>query len=620
MPDSTPSLNRREFIGGAIITATGGLLADLTEASHLFAQSCSQPIPGDSQVPSTFLLEPRLLALRADALIQQIQKGYGYYGQPRNWTTLFSLDELSSTLDTILTNEQSVSNSLLSLACSANELVGKIESFDQAISTAQQVQESITRDISDDNDKATALLTVISDLATDIATQRRIVDQAQANFDNAVIAAASGGCDFGEVLGIVAAVIGVVGAAVTAGSSLVAAYSALGTLATTGLGTAAAGATALQELQKAYNDVKPVVTKVTTAKNDVNDLLAKFRSLNNDLNANADSARVLVEQTSFDTLSAEKITNFDNTVNNAAGVPQATKDQLINAVHSYFDLEQLRNKKIAEHDGLIVSIQDSARSFFEQGVQIASLSDMRSQLSTNHQVPQKVAYVNALNNIQDAQLDVMRQLVWDEKRAQAFMQLDLDLLNASALVEISSIPTAEQLLQAHNGIRTQQLRFNANQSPPLTLFDPDGIAINLSLSDSDRSGLASTRRFRFRIVQGDGRFQLHMREIFVTGFKVSMQPSSPQFSGELVHLGRHQFQTVSGNNVEFASQPTAVGIQSGEMSDFTSVLGARGNQIHGLSAFGDWAIIADTNIPVTLLTSLQSITLTFQGNSRASIA
>jgi hypothetical protein len=620
MPNLTPSLNRREFIGAAMITAAAGLFAELTETSRLFAQTCSQSIPGDSEVPPTYVLEPRLLALRSDALLQQIQREYGYYGQPRNWTTLWSLDELSSTLNTILTNEQSVSNTLSTLVCSADALLGDIATYDQAMSAAQQVQDSIKRDISDDNDKAAALLTVIDNLAADIATQKRIVDQAQANFDSAVMAAASGPCGFAEILGIVAAVIGVVGAAVTAGTSIVAAYSAIGTLATTGLGTAAAGATALQELEKAYNDVKPVVTKVITAKNDVNDLVTKYKSLQGDLNANADSARVLVEQTSFDTLSAQKMDNFDKTVNNAAGVSQTVKDALINAVHSYFDLAQLRNKKIDEHDGLIVSIQDSARSYYEQGVQIASLSDMKSHLAATSQVPQKVAYVNALNNIQDAQLDVMRQLVWDEKRAQAFSQLNLDLINASALVEIDSIPTAAELLQAHNGILTQQASFTANQSPVVTKFDGAGIAITLSLSNSDRSILVSTRRYRFKIAPGDGHFLLHMREIFITGFKISMHPKSPQFSGTLIHLGRHQFQTVSGTNVEFASQPISVGIQSGEMSNFISVLGDRGNQIHGLSAFGDWAIVADANVSVDLLNSLRSITLTFQGNSRATSA
>ncbi len=417
-----------------------------------------------------------------------------------------------------------------------------------------------------------------------------------------------------------AAVIAVAGAAVTAGSSLVVAYSAIGTLATTGLGAATAGSTGLQELKKAYSAVQPVVAKVKSAINDVNDIRAKYEALQSDLNANADSARILVEQTGFDRLSAERLDNFDRTVNGAAGVSQTIKDQLINAVHSYFGLVQLRNKKIDEHDGLIVSIQDSARSYYDQGVQISSLSDMKSHLSSTGQVPQKVAYLSALNRIQTAQLNVMRKLVWDEKRAQAFWQVNPDLLDSTALVEINSINLAADLFQAHNGIMTQQASYTANQSPVVTSFDPGGIAINLSVSDSDRSALVNTRRFRFTIAAGAGYFPLHMREIFITGFKFSMGPNSPHFSGRLVHLGRHQIQTVSGTSVEFASQPIYVGIQSGNTPDFVSILGTGNQRIHGLSAFGDWAIIADPNVPVGVLRRLQSITLTFQGNSRASTA
>jgi hypothetical protein len=80
-----------------------------------------------------------------------------------------------------------------------------------------------------------------------------------------------------------------------------------------------------------------------------------------------------------------------------------------------------------------------------------------------------------------------------------------------------------------------------------------------------------------------------MREFFITGFKISMDASSPQLSGRLVHLGRHQFQTVPGASVEFSSQPIYIGIQSGNTLGFISILGNMGNQrIHGLSAFGDW--------------------------------
>jgi hypothetical protein len=109
-----------------------------------------------------------------------------------------------------------------------------------------------------------------------------------------------------------------------------------------------------------------------------------------------------------------------------------------------------------------------------------------------------------------------------------------------------------------------------------------------------------------------------MREVFVTKFKIKMNPVNTAFTGRLVHLGRHVFQKVSGASVEFSSQPFFIPIQSGEMSEFKDLRGIGDEKIHGLSAFGEWAILAADTVDQNMLQNLQSITLTFFGNSRAS--
>jgi hypothetical protein len=619
MSRTTLTIGRREFLIGASSTIGTMLLGGLAKPTQLFAQACNQSIPSPSAAPYAYLQEPKLLALRADCLLQQISNGYGYYGQPRNWTTLWSLNELSGAVDKILNNEKSVADGLTSLVCASDKMISDVASYNQAITAAQQIQASILRDIQSDNNLATSLLSVISELATDIATQENIVNTAQAHFRKAAMDAASGGCGLGQVLGIVAAVIAVAGAAVTAGTSLVAAYGAVGTLVTTGISAGAAGATALQELQNAYNSVKPIVTKIETASKDVNDLVAKYKSLQSDLSSNPDSARIAVEQSDFNSLSAERIANFDKSVNGTAGVSQDIKDQLIQAVHKYYDLVRLRNQKISDHDGLVLNIQDSARSYYEQAVQISGLSDMRSRFVSSQEIPQKLAYVAYLNKIQDAQLKAMRQIVWDEKRAQAFWQLNLGILSNTELVHINSMNTAVDLLQAHNGILTQQAQYVTGQQPIVTPFDPSGIAVILPLSRTDQKSFSSTRRFRFTVSPGDGRYPSHMKEIFVTGFKIDMSPTSLAFSGRLVHFGKHLFETISGDTVEFTSQPTYIGIQTGQSATFIDIVGTgTSQQIHGLSAFGDWAILADPNISTELLAGLTKITITFNGNSRAS--
>lgn len=342
---SETDFSRRRFFQSSVMAIAGALLSDLSNSSKLLAQVCSDVIPGEALAPATYVQQPGLLAIRADALLRQIANGYGFFGQPRNWTTLWSLTQMQTAIQSILQNEITIAKKIASLSCNLDSLLKQLSTYDSAIAAVQTLQAKLQTDISNDNDKAKALLKVITDLADDINAQRTVVASAQAQFDNAVLTAASGGCGIGTVLGVVAAVVAVVGAVATAGTSLVAAYGAISSFATTGI-TAAAGATAFQTLKAAYDDVKPIVSKVETAINDVNDVKAKYDKLVSTLNTDSDSARVLVEQNAFDTMSSDRLANFDKTVNGAQGVSQDIKDRFIMATHKYFDLAQLRNKKI----------------------------------------------------------------------------------------------------------------------------------------------------------------------------------------------------------------------------------------------------------------------------------
>ncbi len=328
MFESATSIPRREFLQGATLAVAGGLLADLASIPVAFGQVCAPAIPVQSSAPSAYLKHPGLLALRADTLLQQLKNGYGYYGQPRNWVTLWSRVQISNAIDQILKNDQIVADSITALTCATDALIANARTYDDAIAAAQQVQSRIMNTIDENRNKATALLKFVSDLATDIAAQKQIVDNAEAQFDQAVMMAASGGCGLTQVLAVVAAVIAVASAVYTAGTSVVAAYSAIGSLATTGIKAASDASSALANLKAAYDQLKPIVSKVETAINDANDIKAKYDKLQLALSADADSARVVVEQASFDKLSADRLDTFDKSINGATNVPQDTRDAL----------------------------------------------------------------------------------------------------------------------------------------------------------------------------------------------------------------------------------------------------------------------------------------------------
>ncbi len=245
----------------------------------------------------------------------------------------------------------------------------------------------------------------------------------------------------------------------TAGSSLVAAYGAVGSLAASGVAAAAAlgseGLSLFNQLKSDYEQFKPMVTQVETAIqtaiNNTDDLMAKYKKLQSALAANSDSARVIVEQTSFDALSDAHFQAFESAVNGVAGVDPAIKKQLTDAVQKYFDLAQLRNKKIQEYDSTVVAIQDDARQWYEMGVEAEKLNGFLGQLQTML-IPQE-QFLDSVTKVQSAQLTMMRRAVWDEKRSYAFSQVNPDIVSDKNLAQLhiqGMIPSV--LLLAHNDI------------------------------------------------------------------------------------------------------------------------------------------------------------------------
>ena len=138
------------------------------------------------------------------------------------------------------------------------------------------------------------------------------------------------------------------------------------------------------------------------------------------------------------------------------------------------------------------------------------------------------------------------------------------------------------------------------------------------LSDLDRQSFFDTRRLHFAISEQDPAFPAHMREIFLTGFKILLDPGIASFTGTLSHLGRQRFKTVSGQTVEFCSYVSTIGIESGNMTDFKSFIGQNKETIHGLSPFSEWVLTADNSVSSANLQKLETFTVTFSGNYRAS--
>jgi hypothetical protein len=438
-----PRLNRRTFMQGTGLALASSLIERLSFADYVFAQSCNPAILVSRTVPNSLSRQPQLMALRAETLLQQIQRNCGYFGQPRNWTSLWSYSQLSLQTQGVLSDMVQTFNALSAVQAITAADLQQEATYDNAAQTMSTFIDQLRDDIDSNQAKLQPLLPQIAVLKDQITAQKQIVDARQAAFNAAVLAAAGTGCSFLEVIDIVAAVIAVVAAVFTLGSSLVAAYAALGDLAATGItavATLEGGVDLFNTLKDDYTKISTVVKKtetaISTAVNAANELKAKYQKLQAELGADAspDSGKVIVDDAKFDSLSEDRFQAFKASVNSATAVSADIRNQLLDAVHKWFDLTTLRNKKIYEYDSSVLAIQNDARQYYEACLERAAVQTAKADLQNNSL--DLVSFQETIQRVQAAQLQVMRRAVWEEKRAFAFSRRDPSLISDAAMADI----------------------------------------------------------------------------------------------------------------------------------------------------------------------------------------
>jgi hypothetical protein len=464
----------------------------------------------------------------------------------------------------------------------------------------------------------------VDSLLVQIGQENAAVFQAQSHFNDAVLAHAGNGCSFSEIIGIVGAVVAVVAAAFTAGAALVAAYEAIGDLALSGVTayfTLGEGAVSLfTQLKDDYTKFKPLVSNVEvaiqTVENDATILATKYDKLKDQLATNPDSALVIVDSTQFDTLTTAKLAEFTQAVQGAEGVPQDIKDKLIDAGTKYFHLVQLRNQKILEYDGAIMTIRSDARAYYELGIEVLKL-DAANNADLQHFMDAQ-SFLDSMTKIQTSQMSYLTRSIWEEKRAYAFSVMDQSVISDDTMQSLKLWTVLPDQLQQQN-----QVLIRAGQSADTALFDTTSynpsIAATVHLTDRDRETFAQTRQFHF--VLSPNNFSAQDRRSFLldalgTGFKITCNPPLPDFNGALTHVGHHRFlKSTDGSKPDavFSSYAVRRGIQTGQMPGFTDIRNIPSTfELTGVSILGDWVLSGNAGTE-TMINTLQSFTISFTG-------
>lgn len=594
MPDSHDGVSRRRFILGTSVFAAA---TALPWTSELLAVN---ELDGATTEPVQFITDPKSLARRADALLNQIARGFGYYGQPRNYVPLIQFDALQHQISEILKVYQPAGTAL-------EILLDKAQKQQDTVTDEQNAQDHLRVLIKDLQRQQTFAIQLVNELADIIATlqievqtQREVLNAREAEY-KAAVAAATGGCSLNEALTIVSAIVAVVGAAFTAGQSL---WLLAGTVASSGLAIyKSVTIKGPDGKDQQVSELNPTYTKFATAIGDIKDVVAKYNSLKKELGDNSDSARVVIPQADFDHLTS----TFDSDVDKAEGVDQAVKDAFKEAAHRFVDLVQARNKKIIERDGALLLISQIDLSIHDRTLEIQNLSDKIAKTVN----PPLQEYVGMLSRMSAASNDYIRNLLWDEIRGLALWKLEPISSNLTQLFGKS----VTDLVITHTQLVSE---FAVDD-----VGDPGGpqpfssrVQITVPVSKAQAEQFSGHRSFTFSIHQE--KFESYMDEIVVRDVTLEVV-GLETFKGRLVHLGRHSFRKRDGKTtIEYASPPLYVGIQSSTALPPVP-LGTADQKHFGVSPLADWMLLPEDEISSTSLAGITAIKLSFDGRFRATV-
>lgn len=549
-----------------------------------------------------FSLDIQIIARRASLLLSQILHGFGYYGQPRNYVPLLNYRYFKDELRPII---QDAVNSEAAFDC----LITKAEQSltdDQAFQgAAQRIADTISGLRSQKEgaiDQANALVDVIVQLGLEVREQKERLLAAQDRFNKAVEFATDNGCGPREMLDIIAVVITVVAAVYTGGTSL---YATGALIASKGFELYETVNVKDQNTQqmKETTEFNPVYKQLDTAQGEIKDVVAKYNKMKALLRADPDSSRVVLPKDEFDHLASDIESKIDR-----APIPQEIKEDFKLQTHKYVDLVQARNNKILERDGCVLKVHDLDQQIQEGQLHRNHVEDLRARAA----IPEKNEYAAFLRANREALRRYMRRLIWEEIRALALWQMQpIDAFSETRLEGLKAV----DLMNTHDQLSAQFLITAASLPSGRQSIDPK-IRITKEISRADAQQFARTGRFSFSIGLNDEGFEPFMKEITVTSVIVEVI-GVVGFSGQLEHSGRQLFRRTSGDLLEFASYPLAVGLQTSPVPLPVELGGSSGNYI-GVSPCSQW-ILTYTGRTSATLVNAKEIQLAFGGFYRSSL-
>lgn len=528
--------------------------------------------------PSPSTKEWEALRNRVDALIAQLGLGLDYYGFPRQYVSLLSIEVYKAAIKTLLPIAQDINDARDRYLNASNEANDRLVAVRDAISGINNALNQLEHQRVELGNAQAAAAAEAARLLVDVLARMRELERAEQGFQDAVTRKQqeSGGCGFLEALAAIAAI------------------------ATVAAGVYAATAAVITAVAEATAEIASIVTIVKAVQAEVVAIKNAYEQIKPLLDGNPDAGKIVVPQE-----------DYERVLQPYMDMPEAQIYKA--AIRALLDTIKARNQKVLDSAAFfaqIMELQAAMEQRREEALRIQSLAVSH----TNPELPELLLFMGkALDTVK---ADIVRLMYMQNKAIEYWSLVDRPLALWG-----KSVPDLEASFADLINAEVRALEDRNRNPQPLT--PKPRITFKREVHKTEFAGLddLDRRSFAFSIRLKDPAFNAPWSAILVRSVRITMAGAPEGLVWvELQHSGTATVVKWDDRRrsrpLTFSHKPrnTVIALQNGisEVADVQDNLGG-GEAFSYLSPFSVWTLSLAPESGDVDLSGVTEITVEFEG-------
>ena len=587
-----PAMPRR-----AILATVAGLPAAAAAARVFVSRAMAADTIGTSStllasLPPASLSELDGVWARAVSLTAQLDRGLAYNGQSRSYVIRRNALRLPDPVKQLVEYGTTIADRLGTISAAASDAQARhdefVDSADKARSSGQRLSD-LRKSVQAEWNTANAALQALD---LNVRSHEAALDQAQADFKQAVLNSTAPQCGFAEIIKCVKLAVAVY----TGGVALV-----------------AAGADAVSQLETGglqFENLKVVAKTLEPTGAKLDDISKSYDAVKPFLGSDGTGGLIVIEKENLQRHVDATLKAIDDVSGAGPGDKLAFKD----AVTDFVSAVQVKNEQILKMDGMAVRVMQLSAA-------ITDLHNHETRLRDASQLAFKADLADlarSLNAVYYSYLRQVRDFVWESERAVDYSSLQAyaptDGLNSNDIASVAAVAGAL--------VTTLQSRLNAAPGYPerFPQQGDDPFSIRVTLSPVQQKALL-TGGLVLRLLPSH-RPPSYGNAYWVFGERIKVRLSNiDHFQAVLTHMGASRFEKSPNDEIEFtvASRPMRITENWADLGSSPTLPPGAANsdaEYLGLSPFSDWLLQIRNPDTIPGIEALEFVELEFQGTLR----